>query len=351
MKYKVSLFLFFLIIIISVYSFAESGESMKTMSYPVLQNATLLYSKPKAFEFIKRIPRDYGFFFKRVFRKDQLINIGLIGGSTALLIAYDQNILDEAKKFGRTVHLAGTSNQTALIDGKITLAKKNIPIQFNVPTDVNSAFYYLGDGWTHTSLALVFWVNGLITKDYRSLRTSTEIAECILTTGIATQFIKHITGRESPYTTTVRGGNWHFFPNQSEYADHVPHYDAFPTGHLATAMATVTVIADNYPEKRYIRPIGYSLMGLLGFAMLNNGVHWAGDYPLGIAMGYIFAKVAVEHGRNLIPAVPAENTGYRWKFSPSINLFPNQTGMGIGICWKEVKYFRKKTTIAYENKF
>ena len=80
----------------------------------------------------------------------------------------------------------------------------------------------------------------------------------------------------------------------------MPNYDAFPTGHLATAMATVTVIADNYPEYHFIRPVGYGLMGLLGYSMLNNGVHWACDYPVGIALGYAFAKIAVRNGRTRV---------------------------------------------------
>jgi hypothetical protein len=31
--------------------------------------------------------------------------------------------------------------------------------------------------------------------------------------------------------------------------------------------------------------------------MLNNKVHWASDYPLAIALGETFAKIAVRKGR------------------------------------------------------
>jgi len=77
---------------------------------------------------------------------------------------------------------------------------------------------------------------------------------------------------------------------------------AFPSGHLATAMMTVTVLSENYPEYTLIRPIGYGLMTLLGFQMVNNGVHWASDYPLALAIGYGLGKVAVSHGRRIVPA-------------------------------------------------
>ncbi len=62
-------------------------------------------------------------------------------------------------------------------------------------------------------------------------------------------------------------------------------------------MATVTVLADNYPEKKLIRPIGYTVMGLVGLAMINNGVHWASDYPLAIGIGYVTGKVTVRINR------------------------------------------------------
>ena len=110
-------------------------------------------------------------------------------------------------------------------------------------------------------------------------------------------------------------GEWHLFPSFSRYQSFVPNYDAFPTGHLATAMATVTVVADNYPEKHFIRPVGYGLMGLLGYAMLNNGVHYASDYPLGIAIGYAFAKIAVRNGRTRV-AEPGTSNGTGWVAPP-----------------------------------
>ena len=93
---------------------------------------------------------------------------------------------------------------------------------------------------------------------------------------------------------------WNFFPNQKEYHKHVSSYDAFPSGHLAAFMSTLTVITENYPEYPIIKPIGYTLMTLLSIQMMNNGVHWASDYPLSIAMGYYLGKIAVNSGKKNI---------------------------------------------------
>jgi membrane-associated phospholipid phosphatase len=130
------------------------------------------------------------------------------------------------------------------------------------------------------------------------------------TLAITTQFVKRITGRQSPFramdpppgTTAVPGGSWHFLISPKNYQKSVSNHDAFPSGHLATAMATVTILAGNYPDNKYIKPVGYTLMGLLGYSMLNNGVHWLSDYPLAIAIGYTCGKIALARGRSVVPA-------------------------------------------------
>ena len=63
---------------------------------------------------------------------------------------------------------------------------------------------------------------------------------------------------------------------------------------------TLTVISENYPEYKFIKPLGITLCSLLGYQMMNNGVHWVSDYPLGIAIGYSLGKLAVNRGRTVV---------------------------------------------------
>lgn len=90
------------------------------------------------------------------------------------------------------------------------------------------------------------------------------------------------------------------------YFRDVQKYDAFPSGHLATAMLTLTVISENYSEYALIKPVGYSLMALLAFQMMNNGVHWMSDYPLALAIGTVFGKSAVSHYRKVNPSIDGD---------------------------------------------
>lgn len=158
--------------------------------------------------------------------------------------------------------------------------------------ETSDFFEYMGDGRPQFGLAGAFAVWGFVADDARSLRTASQLVEAILATGVVIQVLKHTTGRESPLVSTAPGGIWRFFPNQIEYHKHVPHYDAYPSGHIATAMATVTVVAENYPEWAWVRPVGYPIVALIGIAMANTGIHWYSDYPLGIALGYSFGMIA-----------------------------------------------------------
>ncbi|ALW85138.1 hypothetical protein AUC43_08555 [Hymenobacter sedentarius] len=270
--------------------------------YTVAPGVTWHYEKPRPFSWLLHIPRDLGQFPGYAFRKDNARTFMGLAVSSLVLWTADQAITDAAQQFGRYVGLKEASTQKTLVYIPFHIGTANLPFEFNVPDNLNSSFYFLGDGWTHLTVASSFWIYGGIKKDNRALRTSSELGEAIFSTGLVIQTLKRLTGRQSPYVATKDRGEWHLFPSYDRYQHFVPNYDAFPTGHLATAMATITVIADNYPEYHFIRPLGYSLMGLLGYSMLNNGVHWASDYPIGIALGYAFAKIAVRNGRTRVEA-------------------------------------------------
>jgi len=253
------------------------------MLYPVAPDLDYGFARPKSFSFVTNFPRDMGIYFNTAFRRRNLSKIGLVVASTGLLLAFDQPLVDGAQHLAKHWHIPSDTKQKAIAHvGKFPIF---------VPASTGSMLYYIGDGTTHFLIAGSFMAYGFIAKDNRALQTASQLAEGMLTVGTLVQVIKHITGHETPATATVPAGRWRPFPNQAEYLKHVSRYDAFPSGHLATAMMCVTVISRNYPEKAYIRPLGYSLMTVLAFQMMNNGVHWASDYPLAIALGYSFGKI------------------------------------------------------------
>ncbi len=195
------------------------------------------------------------------------------------------------------------------------------------PTRALSDFFeYLGDGRPQFTLSAAFGAYGFVFGDRRALRTGSQLVEVILSCGLVVQVLKHVTGRESPFVSTVPAGRWDLFPNQIEYHKHVPRFDAYPSGHIATAMATVTVIAENYPEWKWVRPVGYSVCALIGFSMANTGIHWYSDYPLGLFLGYAFG-IIVSHPAG--EKRKEESTGQGLVVEPTMTL----SGPGIGIMY------------------
>jgi hypothetical protein len=128
------------------------------------------------------------------------------------------------------------------------------------------------------------------------------LIESFLALGFGTQLLKYSTGRENPTDATAPGGRWRPFPGMGEFQNHKPKYDAFPSGHLATFISAITIVSENYPSKKWIKPIGYTIAGLLSMSMINNGVHWASDFPLGFALGYGYGKYIAKKNKIKVKA-------------------------------------------------
>jgi len=271
-------------------------------------DAVLMYRRPKPFGFILNVPSDIYRMGKTAVSKNNLPELAAILAGSALLVVVDQPVTDAVQQFGRYLNIDPARKSKTLIAFNIGDFKLNA---MEVPDNLNSTFYYMGEGWASMLIAGGFYTYGLAANDYRALQTTSQIAESIFALGITTQFLKRITGRQSPFRAMegpnpVPGGDWHPFPNPAKYQKSVSNFDAFPSGHLATAMATLTVLSSNYPDNKYIKRVGYSLMGILAISMINNGVHWVSDYPLALAIGYTCGKIVSARGHQVIPQLSSE---------------------------------------------
>lgn len=188
---------------------------------------------------------------------------------------------------------------------------------------ISDVFVSLGDGKSSLVLTGIFGIYGFAASDRRSLRTASQTLEALIATGLVVQALKHISGRESPSVATSSTGTWRPFPSFRTYHRNQSKYHAFPSGHIATTMAAVTVVADNYPEQRWIRPVGYSLVGLVGVSLVANGWHWYSDLPLGIALGYALGKI-IAQPRNVEGSTGSDQIG--------LSIAPALSEHGQGVC-------------------
>ena len=257
----------------------------------IFKGGSLSYSEPSFWRAMGGIPSDLGNFAAESFKKENLPWLASIGASTILLIEYDQKLYNNARKVGKRLNISSKDKTRNYIKlGGVSL--------FRGPSDLGSALYFIGDGWVNIGLFGYFKTSGWLKDDWRASQTGNQLAEGLITTGLVTEVMKNIAGRETPSSATAPRGVWRMFPGIKNYMAHRTRYDAFPSGHLATGVMTVTIISANYPDNQYIKPVGYTLLFGLCFQMMNNGVHWASDYPLGIAVGYALGRVISFQGRS-----------------------------------------------------
>jgi hypothetical protein len=271
----------------------DSLHRQRMMVYNV-NGEKLLYPRPKIYSFITKIPATFRDAARESFQKKSLPAWGVVVGTTAVLILCDQYITDESHKFANYIGLDPSHRYKDLI----TIHLGGGPIHvYQAPQNLNSFLYSMGEGLPPILIGAGLLVHGAIKNDYRAMSTASQILQSNITMGIATQAFKRIAGRQSPIESTQTGGAWHPLASFKKYQGNTPYYDAFPSGHMGTLMSTVTVLAMNYPEKKWIKPVGYAVMAIVGFAMVNNDVHWTGDYPLAIGLGYVCAKATVNLNR------------------------------------------------------
>ncbi|MGA9639413.1 phosphatase PAP2 family protein [Flavobacterium sp.] len=301
-----------LLIILFLSSFIFYSQETDSLSiykfYKVNEEVSYGYKKPRILDMVRYLPKDLIEFGKFTLQKENLKWDALVVGTTLVTIPFDQQITDESNKVGHKIGGWGEDSHYKRVAG----------IEF-LPTSVSSSVYYLGNGNTTLLLSGFFYTIGKINhNDYRALNTSNELVEVLLSVGATTQIIKRITGRQSPTAATSPGGDWNPFPSFPAYQTHTPNYDAMPSGHMATFMATLMVIATNYPEYKWIKPVGYSLGGLLAFNMVSQQVHWASDYPLGILIGYVIGK-NIANRRIVKKVAVTEGTPLKTTYKTSFN--------------------------------
>jgi membrane-associated phospholipid phosphatase len=250
---------------------------------------------------------------KKSFSRESIPYWGAIVGSTALLYQYDEEIYAEAQRKGRDWGI-GNKDATRPI---VSYGGQEL-VRF--PSDTGSFFYFLGDGWMHAGIGGAFLGVGHFSDDNYAYNSGIMLWHGMVVSTIFNQALKRSFGRESPEVSTHPRGSWKLFPSFNEYNQRTATYDAMPSGHVMTATLTFTIISERYPQyNKYVYPVGGLWISALMFEMVNNGVHWASDYPLGIAMGYIFGKMATKMGKKESEIKPGESSS--WNVVPSFNGF------------------------------
>ena len=207
---------------------------------------------------------------------------------------------------------------------------------------VNVSSPFISEFGSNYGLYVVF-ANGLLSaafKNEKGVQTSLLATQAFITSGIWTQIIKQLTGRERPKASYIfshiEGGRWHGI--FSKYFEVSPDdrsrmsYDAFPSGHTATAFSIATVFATQYKDVKAIPIICYTAATAVGISRLTEHEHWASDVFVGGLIGYLSGKQVVRHynriHQNSLSPLPSEK-----KPASEITFIQNGNQVGFSILW------------------
>jgi hypothetical protein len=255
------------------------------ISYSITTNIVdVRPQKPGTFDFIRHAPNNLWQIAKAPFQKKNLGGLAVVTAATALFLWKDHELMEHIGDVAGKINMDPTTKYHPVLRIKDVVLLK-------APDNINSALYQLGDGGTSLLLAGGLFIYGKTHGDYRAIQAASDVTETVITMALATKTIKWMAGRQEPVRADGQKSSWKPFPSLKNFLEDKSNYDAFCSGHVATLTATVTVLAENFPEKKWIKPVGYSLVGMMAFALSNTRVHWVGDYPLAFALGYLSGKI------------------------------------------------------------
>ena len=146
--------------------------------------------------------------------------------------------------------------------------------------DLANIFEPFGNGIITIPTLAAFYIFGHFDENYKAKRTALIATESFLITGLYTTILKVTLGRHRPSTGS----------SSTTFDGFTTDHKSFPSGHTSTAFAIATVVANEYEETPYIKPISYGIATLTGLSRINDEKHWASDVFFGAALGYFTSK-------------------------------------------------------------
>ncbi|MCX7984589.1 MAG: phosphatase PAP2 family protein [Bacteroidetes bacterium] len=140
-------------------------------------------------------------------------------------------------------------------------------------------------------------------NDTIALLTSEQIVYSLALTSTVGMLLKHVFGRERPYSATSASGTWHgpvvtLYPSKRN-GKPLSSYTSFPSGHALASFCVATVFADAYPQTA-VPLVSYSLATLITASRIPEHQHWLSDCLAGAFLGYIGAKLSQQWVRTSV---------------------------------------------------
>ncbi|MCE1165160.1 MAG: phosphatase PAP2 family protein [Bacteroidetes bacterium] len=175
-----------------------------------------------------------------------------------------------------------------------------------------------------------------VTGSGKGVETSMFLFEATLSSGLWCRAGKLLAGRERPsavYNSRGNGSGKWFGPVQeirNPNKKSVSSFDAFPSGHTATAFSIATVFAEQYNSTPVVPIISYTLASVVGITRMIEHTHWASDIFVGAAIGYLCGKSTVAFNHKRINTGKQYARGKEKKREVQVTFYPQVTDYSKG---------------------
>ncbi len=150
-----------------------------------------------------------------------------------------------------------------------------------------------------------FGIYSLVFNHRKAFHSTLLATQAVITSGVWVRIGKMLTARERPsasygdFQHDFWWGPFQQFNSRISKNRGVASFDAFPSGHTATAFSIASVFAHQYADKKFVPVFAYTLATLVGVSRLTEHEHWASDVFAGACIGYLCGKQVVKHEREL----------------------------------------------------
>ena len=174
-------------------------------------------------------------------------------------------------------------------------------------------------GLADFGVAGAFYLTGKLSGNERARTTGLLGIRAVSDAFLVVEALKTVTRRPRP---TLTGG---ILRNHNADGEFFTGGRSFPSGHSTQVWALATVVAHQYPDKRWVPPTAYGLAGFVAVARVTNREHFPTDIFVGSLMGYFIGRQVFRSNQKRL-----ERKSGSLQVSPSVT---RDGGVGLSLQW------------------
>lgn len=196
----------------------------------------------------------------------------------------------------------------ALTTGTLFLYEEEVYTSFQEKIEgVNpnySKYFFEPLGDTKYQIAGIagLYAGGYLFKSDKAMVLAQLTFESLMLTGVATNFMKYVSGRSRPHETNpLNAHSWSGLGGNS----------SFWSGHTATVFSMASVFSSYYSDKPWVGVTAYSLASLAGISRIADERHWVSDVVVGATIGTVIGQMVVRNYKSrLVKVTPIVSVNY-----------------------------------------